>query len=108
MHLLRFPNSGIRAKLVGTAASGALARDDRRWPAHKRLPTAHPQGAIANGQPGRGCPWRAHRVSRPLAGRLPVATRSAVACAGAATTVATQMRARGLGYPFTKRTILPL
>ncbi|RWW14325.1 hypothetical protein GW17_00021910 [Ensete ventricosum] len=79
--------------LQATAASGAPARDDRRRPVRKRLPTAHQQGAAANSQP-TACPQRAtasrgdgagRRGGRPLAGRLSVATRSAAAYVGAAT-----------------------
>ncbi|RWV82361.1 hypothetical protein GW17_00056144 [Ensete ventricosum] len=36
------------------AASDAPARDGRQRPAHKRLPTAHPQGATTSGQPTQG------------------------------------------------------
>ncbi|RWV81977.1 hypothetical protein GW17_00056559 [Ensete ventricosum] len=59
---------------VGVAANGAPTSDDRRPLAHKRLPTTHPQGAIASGHTARGCRKQ---------GRLPAATRSAAACTGA-------------------------
>ncbi|RZS11393.1 hypothetical protein BHM03_00042718 [Ensete ventricosum] len=85
--------------------------------ARKRLPTAHPQRAAACGQPARGYPrhtrkgWppaaspqgatpnrgddTGRKGGRPLVGRLPVATRSATAYAGAMAAVAQEGEGEG-------------
>ncbi|RWW42847.1 hypothetical protein BHE74_00051572 [Ensete ventricosum] len=68
----------------------APARDDRQRLARKKLPTVHPQGTAASGQPARGCPRRTRRGGGPLAGRLLAAMCSEAACAGAVTTAAEQ------------------
>ncbi|RWV81439.1 hypothetical protein GW17_00057143, partial [Ensete ventricosum] len=51
----------------------ALARDGRQRLARKRLPTVHPQGAAASGQPTRGSPWRARKGLPPAGATAPVA-----------------------------------
>ncbi|RWV90045.1 hypothetical protein GW17_00047780 [Ensete ventricosum] len=52
-------------QITGAAANDAPARDGRQWPARKRLPTTHPQGAA--GSRGGGID---RRGGRPLAAWL--------------------------------------
>ncbi|RWW11576.1 hypothetical protein BHE74_00057460 [Ensete ventricosum] len=49
-----------------------------------RLPTARPQGMVASDQATRGYPRRNRMGLLPAGAATPAATRSAIACAGAA------------------------
>ncbi|RWW37342.1 hypothetical protein BHE74_00057562 [Ensete ventricosum] len=78
---------------VGTAGCGqpargchgAPARGERKRLVRKGLPAARPQGVAASRGDGSD-----RKGGRPFAGRLPAATCSVTACAGAATAATTQ------------------